>query len=282
MGLWEKIKGALKQPDIERPGIIMLLAMPRNLTAREVEQALASIDSTSLVAAEGDHWIFIPDLFIEILQVPEPFRPKETWTDVNGDPVLRDALLAHRAFVSIAMEDSAPDAEIESTRKTIWKLAAKFANEDTLVMWDEASDLMSLPTPDFMASLSAAHAHTFELVTWDTICPHGGDDEQIAAAVALAQERFPALRLALEIGEVDSAIARTSFTDRNGSVEHLWFDVVSVGEDVVSGFLSSEPQILLELAVGSEVTVPIAQISDWMYVTADGRTVGGFLKELRR
>lgn len=277
MSIWGKIKDALKQPEIERPGISMLLKNPRTLSVQEVEQALASIDITSPVEADGERWLCIPDLFIAILQVPEPFLPKERCAEYTTDLRLLDALLNHEAFVSVSMEDWAPEEEIEAARRTIWKLTSKLVNEDTLVLWDEMSNQMCLPTPELLSSLAAAHENTFRLVSWDSTCPNGGDDERLAAAMSKAQESFPQLRLAFEIEEVDNAIARSSFTDRNGSVEHLWFDVTSIGEDTVSGLLSNEPHILVGFEMGSEVTVPVEQVSDWMYLTTDGRTVGGFL-----
>jgi uncharacterized protein YegJ (DUF2314 family) len=64
-------------------------------------------------------------------------------------------------------------------------------------------------------------------------------------------------------------------TPADGGSEHIWAkDVVRVG-DSVSATIDNDPRHIANLQRGQRVTVPISQLTDWLYVR-DGKYVGAY------
>jgi uncharacterized protein YegJ (DUF2314 family) len=58
-------------------------------------------------------------------------------------------------------------------------------------------------------------------------------------------------------------------TDDNPEIQHMWMSEVNFDGRTVSGVLMNSPHRLKSIKEGDPVRVPLAQISDWMYVIND-------------
>ena len=68
-------------------------------------------------------------------------------------------------------------------------------------------------------------------------------------------------------------LVKGRFTNE-GQVEHIWVADLAFDGKVFSGVLANEPE-LPGFRFKQQVSVPIENISDWMYVS-DGQLIGGF------
>ena len=59
---------------------------------------------------------------------------------------------------------------------------------------------------------------------------------------------------------------------RAGSREHLWFGVVELSPGWIRGRLVNEPLDVPGLEPGSTSWQPLDRLTDWLVITADGRT----------
>jgi len=58
--------------------------------------------------------------------------------------------------------------------------------------------------------------------------------------------------------------------------EFIWIEVLGLEPDFIHGTLANDPVDLGDLALGSRVEVPLADLSDWAYAKGDGPPVGLF------
>jgi uncharacterized protein YegJ (DUF2314 family) len=95
----------------------------------------------------------------------------------------------------------------------------------------------------------------------------------VNAAIAKAQRTLPvffARNANPQSGDSGFAVKIRYDKGRgDGSGEHIWAgDVVQDG-DTVTATIANEPQEIANLAKGQRVTVPVSQLTDWMYIRDD-------------
>ncbi|GAB7530337.1 DUF2314 domain-containing protein [Pseudomonas sp. 3A(2025)] len=112
------------------------------------------------------------------------------------------------------------------------------------------------------------------------------ESADFAAAVASAQATFKFLWREISwerrriVPGLDMAAVKVSFAvDINDpstpSVENMWVTDIDFDGQNLHGVLMNEPQWVGSLRAGDPVTVPVADLNDWIYVTC-GRVYGGF------
>jgi uncharacterized protein YegJ (DUF2314 family) len=105
------------------------------------------------------------------------------------------------------------------------------------------------------------------------------ENEAVNAAIAKAREALPVFFRRLnnpERGDSGFRVKLVYDTRIAKRTEHLWAkDVVRVGSDKISATIDNQPKDIPDLAHGQRVTVPITQISDWLYVR-DGKYRGAY------
>lgn len=109
-----------------------------------------------------------------------------------------------------------------------------------------------------------------------------GDDPELNAAMKEARRRLPEFRTALEkdsrrkIPVMDSPLVKCGFKSPvTGIIEHIWIEDVRFEAERVVGRLANEPDNFPGLTQGRWVSMPLDDISDWVYREGD-RTIGGF------
>ena len=80
------------------------------------------------------------------------------------------------------------------------------------------------------------------------------------------------------------ACVKVAFSQElNGSteVEHMWVNDIYFDGERVCGVLVNDPNVLSNVKNGEQVSVPLEQISDWMFAI-EGKTYGGFSVQAMR
>ncbi len=117
----------------------------------------------------------------------------------------------------------------------------------------------------------------------DPVVNHLGADPELLAARARARTELAALapQFAKLVPDDEHLSVKGRFTSPEGDVEWMWVDVIRIGRDGVEGTLDNVPQ-LVELTEGERVTVPLADVGDYLLVLPDGTQRGGHSLEILR
>jgi uncharacterized protein YegJ (DUF2314 family) len=98
-------------------------------------------------------------------------------------------------------------------------------------------------------------------------------NEAVNAAIAKAKSTLPvffARNASPQPGDSGFAVKIRYVTDAaNGSGEHIWAGDVVHNGDTVTATIANEPRDIPNLAKGQRVTVPVSQLTDWMYIRDD-------------
>ncbi len=101
-------------------------------------------------------------------------------------------------------------------------------------------------------------------------------DPEMTAAIAKARSQLPHFWQTFEKparGESDFAL-KVEITDTNGS-EHFWTTDLQRTNGVIRGTINNDPNIVKTVKLGSRITIPEPDISDWLY-RRDNRMVGNY------
>jgi uncharacterized protein YegJ (DUF2314 family) len=119
-----------------------------------------------------------------------------------------------------------------------------------------------------------------------------GDSPKMLKAFADAQSTFKYLwrelyweyrRIvpALDVACVKVAFSQQIDKDEEPVVEHMWINDIMFDGEEIKGTLVNTPGELTNIENGDEVTIPLNQISDWLFACA-GKTYGGFTIQAMR
>jgi len=286
MKLFGKLAGLLK-PDKYFDAIILLGAYGRLIDKREIENALTSLNlggpSLRIKVQEGvtlDQLSVTHDEFrFDVIFVPRQYLPAgysaEKLAAQTRDQRLAEAILAHRGFVSCNAQGWCPAPLRARTGEVISMVAAALADESTLAMWDANTNRLIIPTEEGLDLLrEGKRDEGFDLLAWDPIGLV--DSESLEAEIAEAKRRFPEFAAAFRAAD-DRAMfgLKAAFPTDSESVEHMWIQPAEIHGDVISGRLLSQPFDIAKLQEGMEVSVQLADVSDWFFVE-DDKPVGMF------
>ena len=113
-----------------------------------------------------------------------------------------------------------------------------------------------------------------------------GDSPEMIAAFQKAQNSFKYFWRELSwesrriIPGLDLACVKVAFSQEfpgqeEPVVEHMWINEIHFDGDTISGTLINDPNELTNVNNGDAVSVPLDQISDWLF-SIEGNTCGGF------
>lgn len=86
---------------------------------------------------------------------------------------------------------------------------------------------------------------------------------------------------ALEVACVKVAFSQQFEDSDEPVVEHMWINDIMFDGEEIKGTLVNTPGELTNIENGDEVTIPLNQISDWLFATS-GKTYGGFTIQAMR
>lgn len=117
-----------------------------------------------------------------------------------------------------------------------------------------------------------------------------GEDEAMLKAFEQARKSFryfwrelywERLRIASALSFACVKVAFSQELNGSTEVEHMWLNDVYFDGERVYGVLVNDPNVLSNVKNSDEVSVPLEQISDWMFAI-EGKTYGGFSVQAMR
>lgn len=119
-----------------------------------------------------------------------------------------------------------------------------------------------------------------------------GDSPEMLAAYAKAQSTFKYFWRELSweyrriIPGLNVACVKVAFSQQfpdedKPTVEHMWINDINFDGNTIYGILINDPNELTNVNNGDEISIPVAQISDWLFAI-DNRTYGGFTMQAMR
>ena len=101
-------------------------------------------------------------------------------------------------------------------------------------------------------------------------------DPVMNAAIEKAKATLPVFfaRLAKPQPGDDGFAVKIYYQTSKGDGEHIWANRVERKADMVTATINNEPRDIAGLKIGQRVTVPLGQLTDWMY-TREGKIHGG-------
>jgi uncharacterized protein YegJ (DUF2314 family) len=104
------------------------------------------------------------------------------------------------------------------------------------------------------------------------------DDALMNEAVEKARQGWPRFVAAYEEGAGETFSVKAPLTHAD-TTEFIWIAVTSLEGECIYGTLGNEPVDLGPLKLGSKVSVPVAELNDWIYIDRQGNMAGGFTIE---
>lgn len=104
------------------------------------------------------------------------------------------------------------------------------------------------------------------------------DGAVIENAMAEARRRWPEFVACFKNRQPDDKrfIVKAPFPGEDGQTEHMWLQVFGLEPEYVHGHLMNHPMHTTKLKQGSQVEVPVADISDWICPDAEENALGNF------
>ena len=103
------------------------------------------------------------------------------------------------------------------------------------------------------------------------------EDAEVNAAMQQAQDTIGIFVTSLQSPkptQSDFSI-KARFISSDGGVEHIWIVDVSYSDEGFTGVINNVPVDVPEIEQGDNATVPVEDVSDWMFIE-DGKLVGGY------
>ncbi len=218
-----------------------------------------------------------------INSVPEPYTPDvETAAATIADLRIRGLLLEHRAWFScdaLGVDGTTPAAEIREWRRRLAILFAELIDENCLLIYlPDPSRAYPINDDTERALRSADPVQALQETCALPLLAIAEDDPLLKQAVSEARGLWPNFVTAFEARAGEHFSAKAPIT-RAGNTEFIWLSVTSIEGGLIYGELDNEPANLGSLKLGSKVSVPAADLTDWCYVDPKGMFIGGFTIE---
>lgn len=284
--------------------LVQLRKQPRYLEASVLAAALSEAWGLNLAGGgEGDGGdeesadgfvVGQNPLFIVLVKKPAPVmftvhnhdsnyfnEPEEV---AGSAPNLRfqQVIREHGAWLAVdLMQVTDTKLAHDDAYRMIGKAVSALADDEVLAICCPQHNYFNLWSPK-LEDLLCGEAPLEALLT-EVKAPVFGvpDSEWIEAAVTEARRRWPEFVSAFQKREPgdERFLVKAPFTGENGEVEHMWLQVFGLETEYVHGHLLNEPIHTARLKQGSQVEVPVSDVSDWLHPDSEGRPVGNFTQE---
>lgn len=232
-----------------------------------------------VVGAEIIHTIMHNDRMYLVNSFPKPYveDPEEASEAIN-DLRIRKSFAEHTSWFSIdamGVDGSTSEHEVRDWYAKIGKMMAELLDERCLLIFLPDRSLAYPITDETDAALRSDNpVEELQKTLLLPIVPISGDDPAMVAAVKKAKETWPQFVEAFEAeaGENFSVKAPVTYGD---NTEFIWISVTSFEGDKIYGKLGNDPSDLGPLKLGSNVSVSLDDLNDWIYIDPNGDMKGG-------
>lgn len=205
------------------------------------------------------------------------FSNPESLADKVPNLRFAEVIRTHEAWLSIDLLDKASSPEtLAQAYQLIGKAVSALADDQTLALFCPQHSFINLWNESLEEQLCGPEP--LKVFQQEVKAPifGVGDDSGIEQAIAEARERWPEFAKAFRNRKREDPpfIVKAPFTTE-GKTEHIWLEVFGIEPEYVHGHLLNDPFYHPSLKSGSQVEVPVAEISDWVFAE-DGKPVGNF------
>lgn len=192
------------------------------------------------------------------------------------------AIGQHRAWISVDLLGSALDMTpdcLKEAYRMIGRLLAEIADDNTLAVLDPEKGWLRPYDPEIEAKLrSDDPQEAFRELYYSPVITVPSDDPAMIQAVEECRARFPEFVTAFEARDTADKevpfMIKAPFTE-NDNTEFMWVEVTAIENDKIYGTLANEPANLPRWKEGDRVTVPVAELNDFLFMQ-NNEPVGGF------
>jgi uncharacterized protein YegJ (DUF2314 family) len=191
---------------------------------------------------------------------------------------IRQAIRDHRAWTAVdVMQWFGEEDGTAGAYRLIARLLAELADDNVLAVVDSAASRIYCYDPETERKLRSDNPlSALREEYYAPIISVDSDDADMQAAVAEARRRSPEFIAAFESRQPDdTAFAVKAPFGEEGRVEFMWAEVTGIENDVIYGKLLNEPANVPGLHEGDRVTIPVADLNDFL-CKVKGEAVGGF------
>jgi uncharacterized protein YegJ (DUF2314 family) len=273
--------------------LVLLLSEPRSLNSTTVAQAASrgwdtQVPESAVTASPPSFVIKSAPGRYAINSVDKPyFNDSSKLADEVRDPALAGAIRGHRAWMSVDWLGNDDKTDLRVIYQHISQVIVQLIGKDTLAIYNPDTDqfhindatlIEHLNSPDPLQSLiPAGVAGTTEAADTFSI---NDDDPQLLAAQAEARKNWPEFMQAYQARGKDQYFAVKGRILEGDNGEYVWLQVTSIDDKLVHGILDSDPATLKKVKRGADLHIPIADVDDWLYSTAKGKSHGGYTLRL--
>ena len=278
--------------------LVQLRTQPRYLEAAVLANALSAAWGLNIVGSEGEDpeeadGFVVGDnpLFIVMLSKPVDARfivhnHEQNYFDEAVDvaehmPNLRFAEIIrdHQAWLAVDL------IQVEDTKlgqdeayRLIGKAVSALADDEVLAILCPQHRFFNLWSPELESLLCSESP--LDALQEEVKAPVFGvpDGDKIEQAIAEARRRWPEFvaRFQQRDPEDERYLVKAPFLGEDGQTEHMWLQVFGLEPDYIHGHLMNHPMHTTKLKQGSQVEVPVAELSDWVCPDAEGNPMGNF------
>jgi uncharacterized protein YegJ (DUF2314 family) len=205
----------------------------------------------------------------------DPEAVAKAVTNLRYAQIIRE----HSAWLAVDLMQVADTAiGQDEAYRMIGKAVSALADDDVMAIMCPQHRFFNLWSPELEKLLcgdSPLDALREEVKAPVFGVPNG---EVIENAIAEARRRWPEFATAFKNREPgdDRFIVKAPFVGEDGETEHMWLQVFGLEPEYVHGHLANHPMHTTKLKQGSQVEVPVAEISDWVCPDAEGNALGNF------
>ena len=278
--------------------LVHLRSQKRYLEAPVLAHALSEAWNLNIIGGEGadveqsDGFVAGESpLFIVMVQKPvfamfmvhnhdcnyfdEPDDVADAVPNLRFAQIIRD----HGAWLAVdLMQVKEANLNQDEAYRMIGKAISTLADDDVMAILCPQHHFFNLWSPELEAVLCGDSP--LDALQEEVKAPVIGvpDGDAIAQAIAEARRRWPEFVSAFKNRQPDDErfIVKAPFTGEDDQVEHMWLQVFGLEPEYVHGHLVNEPMHTTRLKKGSQVEVPVAEISDWVCPDAEDKPVGNF------
>jgi uncharacterized protein YegJ (DUF2314 family) len=144
---------------------------------------------------------------------------------------------------------------------------------------DPSNELWEIDFPDAEgATRTERQQHAFDAVYGSTekVTDVKKGDPEMAAASAKARKAFfkNEAKYRAGLGVNEHLLIKAAFPYDGNNNEYMWIEVTDWKTDVIVGVLMNDPYYVKGIKSGSQVTVTLAKVYDYLFYRADGTTEG--------
>lgn len=188
----------------------------------------------------------------------------------------------HSAWLAVdLMQVSDNSLDQDEAYRMIGKAVSALADDDVMAILCPQYHFFNLWSPELEKMLCGDSP--LDALREEVKAPVFGvpDGDAIENAIAEARRRWPEFAAAFKNREPgdDRFIVKAPFVGDDGQTEHMWLQVFGLEPEYVHGHLANDPMHTTKLKKGSQVEVPVAEISDWLCPDTEGNALGNFTHE---